>query len=241
MTNAIVSFSYNSFAPEVATQLRQTAEAIRQSGRRQVEEVIASGRALINAKAALAHGQFGPWLTAEFAWTEKTAQNYMRAAEAFGSNPKRVSGLPVATVYRLASVSQEIRDEVLARVEQDTSSSNENVPAIISAVLIEHKERTAEARRTLEERKAKAEREKRRLAAHRKREAAWEAERDARREKEEASARAALVLVREYMPERYIEFLTLAQASHEHLPSVVHKELVDRKPPFPRPGSEGGQ
>ena len=44
-------------------------------------------------KNALPHGRFGPWLKAEFGWTERTAQNFMNVAGQFGSKTEMISDL----------------------------------------------------------------------------------------------------------------------------------------------------
>ena len=62
------------------------AEADFQSG---LQHVIDCGGGLIEAREALAHGEWLPWLNANFPLSERTAQIYMR----FARNPKRVAGL----------------------------------------------------------------------------------------------------------------------------------------------------
>jgi hypothetical protein len=47
--------------------------------------VIEIGRHLIEAKERVGHGHFLPWVEAEFRWGERSAQNYMQAAEQFGN------------------------------------------------------------------------------------------------------------------------------------------------------------
>ena len=89
------NFDYATLSPDVASMAAAAAAAIRTSTRLQITEVIASGRRLLEVKVALPHGAFGKWLEAEFGWTERTAQNYMRAAETYGSNTKCVSDLPL--------------------------------------------------------------------------------------------------------------------------------------------------
>ena len=78
------NFDYDTLAPDIASMAAAAAAEIRTSTRRQITEVIAAGKLLLEVKAALPHGAFGKWLEAEFGWTERTAQNYMRAAETYG-------------------------------------------------------------------------------------------------------------------------------------------------------------
>jgi hypothetical protein len=160
MTNAIVSFSYDVLAPDTASRLRQTAEAIRESGRHQINEILATGRALIEAKAALLHGQFRRWLSAEFGWSERTARNYMRAAEVFGSNRQRVADLPVACVYRLAALPPSARLRIL---DADVKGENE-----IATLISQHRLETE--REAKESPDAKARKKARQLRAEQKRE-----------------------------------------------------------------------
>jgi len=98
---------------------RSAVEKITSLQGRLVTDIADIGSELIRAKEAVGHGNFGPWLKAEFNWTERTAQNFMAVAERFGSNPKPVSHLPLATVYRLAAPStpDNIREKILTRLE----------------------------------------------------------------------------------------------------------------------------
>ena len=58
-----------------------------------VQYAVRAGDALIAAKAALHHGQFGPWLDENFCATRRTAQAYMRVARGVsdGANAKRAT------------------------------------------------------------------------------------------------------------------------------------------------------
>ena len=44
------------------------------------------GSLLVDMKGKLGHGDFLPWLEAEFAMSERSAQNFMRVADRFDSN-----------------------------------------------------------------------------------------------------------------------------------------------------------
>ena len=68
--------------------------------------VIELGRELIDVKARLPHGQFGPWVEAECGFTIRTAENYIKAAKfVVGKNETAVSHLAPAVVYQLAAKS----------------------------------------------------------------------------------------------------------------------------------------
>src|SRR3954471_3768687 len=84
---------------------RQVVEQVRKHQHRTSVEVIHIGRELRKVRDALGHGRFGDWLEAEFGWTPRTAQNYMRAADVFGGKCETVSHLPPATLYLLSAKS----------------------------------------------------------------------------------------------------------------------------------------
>lgn len=96
-------FSYESLELRVAETARETATEIRTAQCRFIADVITIGRNLVRIKKILPHSAFGKWLDAEFGWAERTAQNFMASAEAFGENPQRVAGLPLRLVYTIAT------------------------------------------------------------------------------------------------------------------------------------------
>jgi DUF3102 family protein len=81
--------------------------------------LIRMGMTLHGAKAHLPHGQFGAWLKAEFDMSERSAENYMSVAQAFGSKSETVADLPPTLLYKLAARSspQQIREKVVADLE----------------------------------------------------------------------------------------------------------------------------
>jgi hypothetical protein len=91
-------------AAQVAERLRASAEAIRQQVRNTLESAIKIGQELLAVKEALAHGQFLPWLWAEFGWAERTARNFMAVAEQFGKSAI-IADLPIqpTAAYLLAA------------------------------------------------------------------------------------------------------------------------------------------
>ncbi len=98
---------------------REAVEHIGSLQQRLITDIIEIGRTLLRVKETVGHGHFLPWLRGEFDWTERTAQNFMSAAERFGPNPKCVSHLPLATVYRLAApgTPDDLREKIIARLE----------------------------------------------------------------------------------------------------------------------------
>jgi hypothetical protein len=70
----------NSLA-DLAARIRAFHEAAAEGLRRSVENAMAAGDLLIEAKAQLKHGQWLPWLRDHCAMSERTAQLYMRCAK----------------------------------------------------------------------------------------------------------------------------------------------------------------
>ncbi len=109
----LATFDYGALTPETAEMVRSTAVGIRNSMRQVLSEVIAYGHALLRVQAALPYGAFGKWLLSEFGWDRRTAQNYMRVAEAFGQMGNAVSHLPLRVIYKLATQPPATREYIL--------------------------------------------------------------------------------------------------------------------------------
>jgi hypothetical protein len=112
-------FNYDLLEAKVAEQVRSSADRIRERVRKTVEDIIEVGNDLLAVKGALEHGQFGPWLKAEFGWSERTAQNFMSVAERFKS--ATIADLPIqpSAAYFLAapSVPDEARQVAVEKAE----------------------------------------------------------------------------------------------------------------------------
>lgn len=78
--------------PVLIEEIRQAHDDARQAARFSAERALKAGHLLIEAKAALGHGEWLPWLRANLDMSERTAQGYMRLAR---------TGLKSATVADL--------------------------------------------------------------------------------------------------------------------------------------------
>jgi hypothetical protein len=79
------------------------------------EHIVAAGRELIDAKAALPHGGFGPLLT-QLGLTPRMAQQFMAIARhAVLSNAQRASYLPPAwtTLFELSRLEPDVIDQMI--------------------------------------------------------------------------------------------------------------------------------
>jgi flagellar biosynthesis GTPase FlhF len=157
-------FDYGELVPPIANQVKAAAERIR-SGL--LKSIIETGKDLILVKQKLEHGQFGPWLEAEFGWTERTAENYMNVARKFAEKPEIVAIFPPTALYELAAKStpDAIRDEIVNEAKAGNVLPVRAIKSrIADARSAERQEREAEQQ---------SEREKR-VEAHRQKQAEQE-------------------------------------------------------------------
>lgn len=126
--NAIVdaAFNYSSLPIDKAASARAAAERIRGRMQLAAESIIEVGRELIEQKKALGHGNFLPWIEAEFGMSADTAHNYMRVTNVYGDKFGTVRNLAPTALYALAAPSTppEVREQV-----EERASKGEKVTA----------------------------------------------------------------------------------------------------------------
>ena len=102
-------------------QLAEHANEIRRLGQRAVGDIVEIGWRLIAAKELCGHGNWLSWLEREFGWAERTARNFMSAAE-LAAKSAIVADLNIdlGALYRLAAPSTpaEVVAKVVARGER---------------------------------------------------------------------------------------------------------------------------
>lgn len=105
---------------ETRSDVRRHTETIKGLMRRSAQDIMDIGHHLIAVKALLEHGDFVAWLQAEFAWTPRTAQRFMRVATTFTSDNVSLVNIAPSALYLLASPStpETARDEALERARQ---------------------------------------------------------------------------------------------------------------------------
>src|SRR5258708_11594168 len=79
------------------------AEQVRSHSQSSTASIIAIGKALLEAKEHLKHGQFCEWVSRECGFTIRSAQNYMRVAEFVAREGEMFSLLNPAIIYLLAA------------------------------------------------------------------------------------------------------------------------------------------
>jgi hypothetical protein len=129
------NFDYAGMPAENVAEIDSLILRIRASRRRHVEAVHDVGADLLRAKELLGHGNFLPWLQAEFRWSERTANNYMAIARFFRGKTANFADLDIGAASALAAKSTppDIRDELLERAEAGENISREEVKMRIAA------------------------------------------------------------------------------------------------------------
>jgi hypothetical protein len=139
----------------------------------------------------------------------RTAENYMRAAEAYGSNTKCVSDLPLKTIYQLQAptVPESVRVDIFSMAERGERPTQVLVEALIS----DAKRKRDEERREASIQAERANRSLRSSKKYRDRKAAEQAAAKAEAEKraaeERAAAQQAAELVRKALPAPDVQVL----------------------------------
>ena len=135
----VISFDYSRLPAELADEARAIAARVREKTKSMTVTILELGRDLTYVKARLGHGAFGAWLEAEFRGGARTAQNYMRAFEAFGDKCEIVAHLPPAAVYALAAPS--VPERTRARVVKRLSAGQPVGAAEVRALVRDAKEK----------------------------------------------------------------------------------------------------
>jgi N6-adenosine-specific RNA methylase IME4 len=114
--------------------LAEHAKQIRALRKRVADDIIEIGRLLAECKERCGHGNWLPWLEAEFGWNERTAQRYISIHELAGKYDN-LSDLevPVSSLYLLPSAPESARAEVFARAESGERLKHAAVQAVIAA------------------------------------------------------------------------------------------------------------
>jgi hypothetical protein len=218
----IAAFDYTAVPADTTEILRSTALRIKD---RMQASIIDTGRDLLAVKNMLGHGAFGHWLKVEFGSTDRTARNFMGAAELADAKSEIVSVLPATVLYRLASPStpDAVRDAMVSRLERGETVSK----ADISDAVDRHLQDEAEAKRVARLSPAKLKRERlskeqreRKLEAQR---LEWKKE---EQERKEAARRAVTMLLDRLPSDQLKEFANLYDAAGWEFGRELRKEIT---------------
>ena len=125
-------FDYASLDLDTAQFIQEQTGEIRGLMRRTAQDIFEIGQKLLQVKAKLGHGRFGTWLTVEFDWTERTAQQFMNVARQFKAENFADLQLAPSALYLLAAPSTppKVRQEAIARAESGETITYKTAKAI---------------------------------------------------------------------------------------------------------------
>lgn len=117
--NQQMSFNYDAVPAPVALQAREAAQRIKLRLRRSAEDIIEIGRDLMSVKDRIGHGNFLPWLEAEFGMADRTARRFMDVARVYTGKSDIVSNIDPTALYELAAPKTplEVREEIEKMIE----------------------------------------------------------------------------------------------------------------------------
>jgi len=121
---------------DLAARIRAEHQGARDAYKRSVEHAMAAGELLIEAKAQLTHGQWGPWLEANCEMSDRTARLYMRTARERGTLEAKMATVADLTlrdaVKMLAAPAEPDEDDASTRLAED---EQERKRAVIAEAL----------------------------------------------------------------------------------------------------------
>lgn len=191
---------------ETQERLDGITRQIHERHRSQIEAIIATGKDLHTVKEMLPHGDFMTWLQNEFGWSQKTANNYMNAADQFADKVQTIQKLAPTAVYALAAPStpERTRAKIVKRLDAGEEVETAEVKKIVK------KARQAYEKPLTEKQIA---RRKQREAEEQQEQARWEARRKKELRKEKDHQLKVARLIVDVVGDRGPELLELL--SHE--------------------------
>lgn len=100
-------------APKEGRDIEAITQEILDAKRRGGEAILTIGRCLTEAKQALPHGEWLPWLNERVEFSESTAQRFMRLAREW-SNPSALTDLGAAKALTLLALPAEEREAFIS-------------------------------------------------------------------------------------------------------------------------------
>ncbi|MBQ8528478.1 MAG: DUF3102 domain-containing protein [Clostridia bacterium] len=152
MENTVVETRQLAPGRDIGVITSEIHELCRQAQATALAYIVEIGRRLVEAKAALDHGEWGGWLKEEVGFSQSTANNYMKLFEEYGDrqmtifgavvNSQTLGNLPYSKALALLAVPASEREEFAKEVGAEELSVKELERVI--------KERDAERERARE-------------------------------------------------------------------------------------------
>lgn len=139
MENAVMERS-SAPAREIGVITQEIRQLCQQAQATALMYIVEIGRRLVEAKGALAHGEWGGWLKNEVGFSQSTAENYMRLFEEYGASQITIFGasvdsqtfakLPYSKALALLAVEREEREKFAEEIGAENLSVKELKTAI---------------------------------------------------------------------------------------------------------------
>jgi hypothetical protein len=110
-------FDYGCVPQENRAEVHELTKSVKSSRRVQLAAMVEIGESLLRAKELLGHGNFLPWLRAEFLMSERTARNYMALFACFQGKTGNFADMDPSTARELIAAPAEVRDPIMRRAE----------------------------------------------------------------------------------------------------------------------------
>jgi DUF3102 family protein len=124
-------FDYECVPQESRAEGYELTKSVKDARRRHLAVIVEIGEALRRAKELLGHGNFLPWLKAEFRWSERTARNYMSLADHFQGKTANFADLDLGTARELIDAPAEVSEPIMRRAESGETISQEEVKTAV--------------------------------------------------------------------------------------------------------------
>lgn len=144
--NQLTIFDYANLDPETRIVVQQKTGEIRGLMRRAAQDIVDIGLRLIEVKGRLPHGQFGPWLRAEFEWDERQGRRFVAVAQRFGKSDN-LSAIAPSALYLLAAPStpEEARNEALELARNGETITHARAKEIVVTHAVTSREQIQES------------------------------------------------------------------------------------------------
>ena len=97
---------YAAMQAENVTEVNRLVSRIKATRKRHLEAIFEISADLIRAKELIGAGAFPPWLQAEFRWSERTANVYMKIAQRLEGQTAILASLGIGAAHAIGNTSQ---------------------------------------------------------------------------------------------------------------------------------------
>jgi hypothetical protein len=215
------TFDYSQLNGDESKAARAARDRIRRRLTSQIEAIIETGVDLIQVKELLGHGRFTGWIEAEFGMSQRTATNYMRAADAFRGKTEIIADLPAATVYALAAAPPATRESIIEEIGSKAPPTEQQVKDALWTARQEQKRIAADAKLSARQRKSRAQQQAEHAAARQKQEREYQAA-------VAAAESAATIIAEGLSPEQAAKVGDLMSKARHHLREPLEAALLAR-------------